>query len=480
MPDRVPFANGLAKKGKRLLLLVPHLELGGADKFNLDLVRLMIRDHGYEVTVAATLSDAAPWASLLTDLTPDVFILSDFLRLSACPLFLRYLIESRHPDVMCIANSALGYQLLPYVRSHAPDLPVVDFVHMEEDYWKSGGYPRLSVDYGEYLDLTVASSQHLRQWMEKAGGSPDRIRVCTTNVDAHEWSRDRFSLPQLRAKWAVTGEWPVILFAGRLCEQKQPRILVRVLDRLRRDGCGFQALVAGDGPDRAEIESFVRDGASDQVRLMGPLPPADVRELMALSDILFLPSKMEGIALVLFEAMSMGVVPVGANVGGQAELVTPDCGILLDPGPDEVTRYAEALRKLLRDPPARGRLARAARERILAGFTLDKMGAAMAGVFEEASRAAARPVRQPIPVAVGDLIARETIEQTHLDAMAGGLWNNLSAKRTECERLAAENAALRSRLSGRLPRVVARLGRDALERWLQAHGFPHCRLRRRA
>jgi glycosyltransferase involved in cell wall biosynthesis len=50
---------------------------------------------------------------------------------------------------------------------------------------------------------------------------------------------------------------------------------------------------------------------------------------MAATDIFFLPSQWEGIALTLFEAMAMQLVPVAADVGGQRELVTPDCGFLI-------------------------------------------------------------------------------------------------------------------------------------------------------
>ena len=48
----------------------------------------------------------------------------------------------------------------------------------------------------------------------------------------------------------------------------------------------------------------------------------------------------------MFEAMAAGVVPVASDVGGQRELVTPECGVLVAHGPDEIERYVEALRQL--------------------------------------------------------------------------------------------------------------------------------------
>jgi hypothetical protein len=51
---------------------------------------------------------------------------------------------------------------------------------------------------------------------------------------------------------------------------------------------------------------------------------------MSAGNIMFLPTEVEGISLALMEGMSMGLVPVSVKVGGQAELVTPENGYLID------------------------------------------------------------------------------------------------------------------------------------------------------
>ena len=52
-PGELPFQNRLLKEKPRLLFIVPHLELGGADKFNLDLIRELQRTQGWQVTVVS-------------------------------------------------------------------------------------------------------------------------------------------------------------------------------------------------------------------------------------------------------------------------------------------------------------------------------------------------------------------------------------------------------------------------------------------
>src|SRR5690606_11081478 len=127
------------------------------------------------------------------------------------PLFLRYLIDSRQPDFVCIANSHLGYQLVPYLRSYFPDVPFVDYLHMEQEDWMSGGYPRCSIIYQSQLAQTIVSSQHLKNWMTARGGDESRIRVCHTNIDAERWCRDHLDAASMRKKWNLPEATPVIL-----------------------------------------------------------------------------------------------------------------------------------------------------------------------------------------------------------------------------------------------------------------------------
>jgi len=411
--EQPPFANRLAKDRPHLLFIVPHFELRGADKFNLNLIRQLRLERGYEVSVVATRISANPWLHEFETLAPDVFVLNHFLEVGDFPLFLRYLINSRQPDVVFLSNSLLGYQLLPYLRAHFPRLPFVDYLHMEQEDWMAGGYPRCSLHYHTQLHRTIVSSNHLKDWLVSRQGEAGAIEVCYTNIDAKHWRRDRFDLPALARKWQVDATRPLILYAGRICDQKQPRVFGQVMARLAREHPAFTALVAGDGPDLPQLKELIQREHVKQVRFLGAVPNGAMTELLALSDIFFLPSQWEGISLALFEAMAMGAVPLGAAVGGQAELVTPDCGVLIRRGPDEVAAYTSALLRLLRDSQTRTRMAAAARRRVEEHFPLHRLGARIHEVFEAARAAAARGERDSVPtLELASLHAEAVLEQT--------------------------------------------------------------------
>lgn len=422
-----PFANPLAKERPRLLLLVPWMAIGGADKFNLDVVRLLT-GRGWEVTIASTLAGDAPWTPQFTRLTPDVFELNHFLALGDRPAFLRYLIESRRPDVVLITHSEFGYLMLPYLRAHCPEPAYVDYCHIDEPDWKNGGYPRFAVGMQACLDRNLVSSQQLKGWMVARGADPDRIEVIYTNVDVRFWRRRPRERRRLRERWGASQGDAVVLFAGRLCAQKQPRVLARTLRELSRRGVRFRALVAGDGPDRGWLEAFVRrHGLRQRVRLLGAVPNRTVRTLMAASDVFFLPSRWEGVSLALFEAMAMELATVSADVGGQRELLTPDCGILVARGDEEteVRRYADALQGLLSDPERCRTHGERARQRVCRDFRLEQLGDRLLTVFEAARKRAAQREAAPVSPSLALEWVTQALESMRLSHTADALWREV-------------------------------------------------------
>ena len=423
LPAQLKFENRLSRcpGTQRVLMIVPHLALGGSDQVTLDVISALVAKHDCEVTVATTLPGTHAWRHRFEALTPDVFTLDTFLRLRDYPRFLAYLIRSRNIDSVLVTHSQMGYQLLPYLRAECPGLRCYDYVHIEEPHWKQGGYPAYSIAYRSFLDRTAASSRHLKDWMIGRGGDADKISVVTTNVDIEYWRRDQFDASALRRTWDVPEALPVILFVGRLCEQKQPHVLAATVRALHGRGVRFICLVAGDGEQRPWLERFVSQHQLTEVRLVGSRSLEEIRELLALSDIFFLPSRHEGISQALYEAMAMEAVPVGADVGGQKELVPPSCGILIPPGGDEAANYADALASLLTDGRRRAAMAKAARERVVAHFQLPDMGRKMNEILRGQRDTSVfdldRAFRTFVPTH-----AREIIEQRRAESIADQCW----------------------------------------------------------
>lgn len=448
VPAAPAFANPLAKDRARLLMIVPWLRMGGADRFNLDLIRFLTSAPAgnWEVTLATT-SAGHPWLPQAAALTPDVFCMDHFLRAVDYPRFLRGLIESRRPDVVMVSNSELGYQLLPFLRAHCPEPAYVDFNHMEEPHWRSGGHPRSGVAMQEQLDLGIVVSEHLKTWMVQRGADASRIEVCYINADTRLFRPDDRARARERERFGIGPGEAVILYAARFCPQKQPMVFADSIARLRdlalgmRDRPAFSVLVAGEGEDRDALTARLNElgllrvdetpDPSRPVVRLGAVPPERMPGIMAASDIFFLPSMWEGIALSIYEAMAAGLAVVGAEVGGQRELVTPETGLLLerplsaDGGNDlgaEADRYALALLDLINDGRKRAALGAAARKRIESHFELANMGGRMLELFAHARDLRDSSPRQGLPRGLANESAVQAVEQHRLTLLTDHLW----------------------------------------------------------
>jgi glycosyltransferase involved in cell wall biosynthesis len=422
--ELLPCENRLAKRKPRVLMVLPWLTMGGADRFNLDLLQ-QLTERNWEVTIATTIKGDHSWLPHFARFTPDIFALQHFLRPVDFPRFLGYLILSRGIDVVMVSNSEMGYLLLPYLRSRFPSVTFCDYAHMEEEDWKNGGHPRCSTYHQEQLDLSVVSSQHLKNWMVKQGAEADRIEVCTTNVSPTQWAPNPATRASVRQQLDLDKDTPVILYAARLCPQKQPKVFAKVMHRLRERKLKFQALVAGIGPDRQWLETYLNQHHLFKcVRLLGSVNPHDMQELMAASDVFFLPSQWEGIALSIFEAMASGLAVVGADVGGQRELVTVECGLLLPRATEEieVEQYAEALARLLADPQRRAAMGKQARARICKHFPLQSMGERMAALMDKAQRLHDSDPRPLVPKGMGAASATLAVEYDRVFRLSEWLW----------------------------------------------------------
>jgi glycosyltransferase involved in cell wall biosynthesis len=465
VPGAAPFSNPLAKPGRRLMLIVPWLTLGGADKFNRNVAaQLAARGGGgWEITIATTLDGDHSWLPEFTRITPDVLAMPHFLRTADTPAYLRGLIESRRPDVVMISNSELAYLCLPYLRAHCPEPLYVDYCHMEEEYWKNGGYPRYAAASQAQLDLHIVSSEHLKGWISRRGAEPERIEVCRTCEDTELWRPDAEARARIRSELEIPEDRTVILYAGRIVQQKQPRVFANTMRLLAAEVGGgersFTALVAGDGPDLPWLRRFVEDySLSGCVRFLGPVRTDEMPGTFAASDIFFLPSLWEGIALTIFEAMSAGLAVVGADVGGQRELVLEDCGVLI-PRSDEATEaaaYARELARLIADPGARAGMGRSARARITDHFKLSDLASRLEELFALAARWRARRPRRALEPALADELATRAVEYIRAFWLTETLWS-------ERESLRASVSAFSARLNGAPPPDPTMLARQIIE-----------------
>jgi len=172
----------------------------------------------------------------------------------------------------------------------------------------------------------------------------------------------------VRARYGLAPETPIVVFVGSIERRKGLDRVIRALARL--DAESWQLVVVGTGPDRADCESLAEQlGIGGRTTFTGTLSGDEVEQLLVASDVLTLPSTMEGMPYVILEAMAARTAVVASRVAGIPEVVVHrETGLLIDPADDDA--LFRSIGELLRDDTLRRNMAESGRKRFEERFTL--------------------------------------------------------------------------------------------------------------
>lgn len=161
-----------------------------------------------------------------------------------------------------------------------------------------------------------------------------------------------------------------LLNVGRLSDHKAQQVLIAACAELKRAGVPFLCDIIGEGPRRAALEAQIAElGLHDAVRLLGPRYHDEILASYRHYHLFVLTSVVEGMPLVLMEAMNAGVPIVTTDVGAIPELVG-DTAIRVPPG--SPAAVAEAILQVVRGEINVPRLTAAAHERLRSHFDLTR------------------------------------------------------------------------------------------------------------
>ncbi|MCC7047352.1 MAG: glycosyltransferase family 4 protein [Alphaproteobacteria bacterium] len=176
-----------------------------------------------------------------------------------------------------------------------------------------------------------------------------------------------------------------LLMLGELGPRKGTPDLIEALARPALRGRDWLATLAGNGPVTAFRQQVATLGLSERIAIPGWQSADRVAALLAQSDILVLPSRQEGLPVAILEAMAGGVAVIATPVGAIPDAIAGgETGLLVPPG--DVDALARAIATLIDDPARRARLARAARARFEAMFTIDRTADAVAALYREVTQ----------------------------------------------------------------------------------------------
>lgn len=190
----------------------------------------------------------------------------------------------------------------------------------------------------------TAVSDALRDGMVSRGIPRERISTIPNGVNTelfHVRSRH-----EARAMLDLEFDGKMVLFVGRLSEEKGLTTLIDAAGRLFQRRADFLLCLVGDGPLMLPLKARVMElGITANVWFLGQQDHNDVANWLGACDIFCLPSLREGCPNVVIEALSSGRPVVASRVGSIPDMLTDSTGILVDA--QNVSGFSDALETAL-------------------------------------------------------------------------------------------------------------------------------------
>lgn len=186
----------------------------------------------------------------------------------------------------------------------------------------------------------------------------------------------------VRAELGIKEGSFVITDISRLVPHKGHRVLFEAISRLVSQRQNLMVLLVGEGPERPALEAEAkRLGLNGIVRFLGFRE--DLSNILALSDLVVLPSFREGFGIVLAEAGLFGKPVVATRTGGAKEVVLHGkTGFLVEPG--DISALAEAIQTFLDHPELREVFGREGKAFCQENFLPDRWASVLEGIYRKA------------------------------------------------------------------------------------------------
>jgi glycosyltransferase involved in cell wall biosynthesis len=349
----------------RIVFMLTSLGIGGAERQALAVAE-RLRERGHSIAVLTLRPKLAEeWPTSL-----PVFRLGmrrNPVSVCAATIRARRYLRDLAPDLIH-SHGFHANIFARWMRILAPRAVVVSTIH---NIYEGGGMRMLAYRLTDGLcaQTTAVSERVAERFIAEKSVRPGHCRVVQNGIDVAAFTPDPVRRVQMRKTMGAGTDF-VWLAAGRLAPAKDYPNLLRALAAVREEGLGVQLWIAGEGSAgaRAALAGLARElGIESQMHCLGLR--RDLDALLDAADGFVLSSAWEGMPLAVGEAMAMEKPVVATDVGGVRELVG-DAGMVI-PARDSAALAKAMIATMNLPEEMRRENGRAARARIVGGFSID-------------------------------------------------------------------------------------------------------------
>jgi len=249
-----------------------------------------------------------------------------------------------------------------------------------------------------YHPLTRRANQWTMRWNDRIltvseearhslqhylNGSRSRVQTLLNGVNTAHFNPEGFSREAAHSQMSLQPDTVLIGTIAVFRTQKRLDRWLQLARRIHDQHPHTRFLLVGDGPEMKNLKQQSRElGLEKVVYFSGRLE--EVRQSLAAMDIYLMTSDFEGLPIALLEAMSMGLPVVASRVGGIPEVITDGVeGFLAEQ--EDLDSLHRHLTTLVESLPLRTEVGRAARERVVSKFSIERMVGELEEVYRSLS-----------------------------------------------------------------------------------------------
>ena len=377
---------------KNILCIIPQMVQGGVEKVILTIAQ-EVDNQKFSFHLMTTLSSANEWRSKFEPYFQNIVTPVRKGNNGPCcsSIYCEYisaLVKKLNIDVILISHSLKGYECLSRLKEKF-QVEIVDILHNDV-------YPPIDViiKTAPLVDKRICISNKLKNYIlesYKIHGIFDRyverLEVINNGVDTKVYKINPQRKGCFKSRYSIPQDSKIVSFIGRLSEEKNPSLFAEIGARiLARMPTNVHFVVAGDGPELEKVKSIIKNkNLNANFTLTGTID--DVVDLLNDTDVLLVVSRIEGVPIVILEAMSVGVPVISTNAGAISEVIENNVnGFLIDLANgnyDIAKSFENKILDLIEGRIGYSAYSSRARETIAANFTLEMMGTKYRRVFEE-------------------------------------------------------------------------------------------------
>jgi len=351
----------------RILFILPELKIGGAEN---QFIRLAegLRQRGHDARILCTFVEgsyaplarekkiplqvlgASGWGPSLMNQLSQVFLETEFDVVHTCVFSLHAFVgvPARKAGVPVILSSRRGLELAQPLK----------LLWLE----KAGNL---------FVDHVIANADAVREHFKKRENLPcSKISTIHNGIDLSEFQPGT-GRQSIRQEFNISQDAPLAGTIANFSEYKGYPYLLETANLVLKEMPAGRFLLVGDGPLLEKMKELVQELEHGN-RIIFTGSRRDVSNLLDALDVFVFASFSEGLPNVVMEAMAMQKPIVSTPAGGVPELIEHEVTGLLVPFRDSKS-MADSVLSLLNDPEKARRLGSAARAKVGADFTVERM-----------------------------------------------------------------------------------------------------------